>query len=80
MFRARIYAQGFTLVAMVAGSIYYQADRDRRKKFNDVLSEKKAQEKNLAWIKELEARDEEDKMIRARREAMRQGGKPSGGQ
>merc|ERR1712093_284706 len=35
MFRARIYAQGFTL-----------------------LAEKKAKEKNEAWIKELEARDE----------------------
>ena len=72
MFRARIYAQGFTLVAMVAGSIYYQSDRDKRKQYDGIVSEKKAQEKNQAWIRELEARDEEDKMIRARRLAARE--------
>ena len=73
MFRARIYAQGFTLVAMVAGSMYWDSDRKRRKEFEDVVKEKKAREKNEAWIKELEARDEEEREGRARREARRRG-------
>lgn len=73
MFRARIYAQGFTLVAMLAGSVYWQQDREKRKEFDGVIAEKKAKEKNEAWIKELEARDEEEKQIKAMREARRQG-------
>jgi hypothetical protein len=73
MFRARIYAQGFTLVAMVAGSMYWDSDRKRRKEFEDVVKEKKAREKNEAWIKELEARDEEERELRARRESRRRG-------
>ncbi|KAI9825869.1 MAG: Respiratory supercomplex factor 1, mitochondrial [Thelocarpon impressellum] len=72
MFRARIYAQGFTLAALVAGSMYYQTDRDKRKQFDKVVTEKKAQEKNQAWIRELEARDEEEKLARGRREAARE--------
>lgn len=75
MFRARIYAQGFTLVAIVAGSFYYQTDRNKRKEFEGVVAEKKAKEKNEAWIRELEARDREDKDWRARREAMNQAAK-----
>lgn len=73
MFRARIYAQGFTLIAMLAGSAYWQQDREKRKEFDGVIAEKKAKEKNEAWIKELEARDEEEKHIKAVREARRQG-------
>ncbi|ELR03864.1 hypothetical protein GMDG_06404 [Pseudogymnoascus destructans 20631-21] len=49
MFRARIYAQGFTIVAMV-------------------VAERKAKEKNDLWIKELEARDKEEKETRAEKE------------
>lgn len=71
MFRARIYAQGFTLVAMVAGSMYWQKDREKRKEFEAVVEEKKALAKNEAWIRELEARDREEKEIRAAREAKR---------
>jgi hypothetical protein len=73
MFRARIYAQGFTLVAMVAGSMYWQTDRQKRKEFEGVVAEKKAKEKNEAWIRELEARDEEERELRAMREARRKG-------
>lgn len=73
MFRARIYAQGFTLVAMIAGSMYWQTDRQKRKEFEGVLSEQKAKEKNEAWIRELEARDQEDKEIKALRDAKRKG-------
>ncbi|KAM3069150.1 Respiratory supercomplex factor 1, mitochondrial [Clarireedia jacksonii] len=71
MFRARIYAQGFTLVAMVAGSMYWETDRKKRKEFDAVLAEQKAKEKNEAWIKELEARDEEEKELRREREKRR---------
>ncbi|TVY12597.1 Mitochondrial respiratory supercomplex factor 1 [Lachnellula arida] len=71
MFRARIAAQAFTLVAMVAGSMYWDSDRKKRKEFEGAIEERKAKEKNEAWIKELEARDEEEKAIRAQRERRR---------
>lgn len=61
MFRARIYAQGFTLLCLVAGSYYYAEDRDKRKVFDGVKAEQRAREKNEKWIRELEARDREDK-------------------
>ena len=73
MFRARIYAQGFTLVAMIAGSMYWQSDRQKRKEFDKLVEERKAREKNEAWIRELEARDEEEKEFRRTREARRRG-------
>ncbi len=73
MFRARIAAQGFTLVAMVAGSVYWQTDRQKRKEFDAAAAERKAREKNEAWIRELEARDEEEREIRAMREARKKG-------
>ncbi|RAL60310.1 hypothetical protein DID88_000086 [Monilinia fructigena] len=71
MFRARIYAQGFTLLAMVAGSMYWDSDRKKRKEFEGVLAEQKAKEKNEAWIKELEARDEEEKELKRARDERR---------
>lgn len=48
--------------------MYWQTDRQKRKEFDAVVAEKKAKEKNEAWIKELEARDEEEKEIRAMRQ------------
>lgn len=66
MFRHRIYAQGFTLLAIVAGSIYYEKDRKKRKEFEGVIAQRKAKEKNEAWIRELEARDKDDKEWRVR--------------
>ncbi|KAH8816408.1 hypoxia induced protein conserved region-domain-containing protein [Xylogone sp. PMI_703] len=69
MFRARIYAQGFTLLAMVAGSMYWQKDREKRKEFEAVIEQNKAKMKNEAWIRELEARDKEEKEFKAAREA-----------
>ncbi|RFU32567.1 hypothetical protein B7463_g3785, partial [Scytalidium lignicola] len=69
MFRARIYAQGFTLLAMVAGSMYWKKDREKRKEFEAVIEGKKAQTKNEAWIRELEARDKEEKDFKAARDA-----------
>jgi septin family protein len=59
MFRARIYAQGFTLLCLVAGSYYYAEDREKRKVFTNKKAEQKAIEKREKWIKELEARDQE---------------------
>ncbi|KAK5943118.1 Respiratory supercomplex factor 1, mitochondrial [Knufia obscura] len=66
MFRARIYAQGFTLVAIVAGSIFYQDERLKRKSFEKVVEQKKALEKRDKWLAELEARDAEDRAWRER--------------
>jgi len=71
MFRARIYAQGFTLVALVAGSIFYKDERMQRKKFEKSLEEKKNAEKRDKWIKELEARDKEDQEWRERFEGVK---------
>ena len=51
---------------MLAGSVYYEAERSRRKEFEGVVAEKKGKEKNEAWIRELEARDKEDKEWRVR--------------
>jgi hypothetical protein len=71
MFRARIYAQGFTLVALVVGSIFYRDERMQRKKFEKTLEDKKNAEKRDKWIKELEARDKEDQEWRDRFEGVR---------
>lgn len=66
MFRARIYAQGFTLLALVAGSIFYKDERMKRKSFEAKIEEKKVAEKREKWLAELEARDQEDKEWRKR--------------
>lgn len=60
-FRYRLYAQSFTLVAMLGGSFYYNADRLKRKEYTDLVKRRKDQEKRDKWIRELEARDQEDK-------------------
>jgi len=76
MFRRRIYAQGFTIVAMLAGSMYWQEDRNKRKEFEGVVAEKTRQEKRDKWIRELEVRDEEEKAMKAQlaqRRARREG-------
>ena len=46
---------------MFGGSYFYNADRLKRKEYTDMVKQKKAQEKREAWIRELEAREEEDK-------------------
>ncbi|KAL8717559.1 MAG: hypothetical protein Q9225_005207 [Loekoesia sp. 1 TL-2023] len=61
MFRMRLYGQAFTIVAMIAGSFYYNSDRILRKEYDALVQERKAQEKRNAWIRELEARDKEEK-------------------
>lgn len=73
MFRRRIYAQGFTILAMVAGSAYWESDRSKRKQYGDLVEEKKKKDKHEAWIKELEIRDAEDEELRRMRERMMKG-------
>jgi hypothetical protein len=73
MFRSRIYAQGFTLLALTAGSFYYGKEREKRKEFEGVLAEKKALEKRDAWIRELEARDQEEKELLEKKRRARGG-------
>ncbi|KAG6031882.1 hypothetical protein E4U41_007392 [Claviceps citrina] len=66
MFRARVGAQAFTVLAMVAGSMYYSQDRQKTKELRKLQEERDAEEKRQRWIRELEARDEEDKLMRAK--------------
>lgn len=70
MFRARIYAQGFTLVAVVAGGMYFKTERKQRREFEQAVEVRKSQEKRDAWLRELEVRDQEDRDWRARHVAM----------
>lgn len=49
---------------MLGGSFYYNSDRLKRKEYTDLIKQKKQQEKRDAWIRELEARDLEDKAWR----------------
>ncbi|KAF5668553.1 hypothetical protein FHETE_5244 [Fusarium heterosporum] len=72
MFRARVAAQGFTVFAMLAGSMYYQKDREKSKELRQLQEQKDAEEKRQKWIRELEIRDEEEKAMRARLEKKRQ--------
>ncbi|KAJ9627012.1 Respiratory supercomplex factor 1, mitochondrial [Taxawa tesnikishii (nom. ined.)] len=76
MFRRRIYAQGFTILAMVGGSAYWESDRAKRKQYEGLLDDKKRQEKRDAWIKELEARDAEEEELRRMRDRMIRGRGP----
>lgn len=73
MFRRRIYAQGFTILAMVAGSAYWEGDRQKRSQYNELLEDKKKKEKHESWLKELEARDEEEQELRRIRDKLIQG-------
>ncbi|KAI8956685.1 mitochondrial hypoxia responsive domain-containing protein [Daldinia sp. FL1419] len=65
MFRARVGAQAFTVMAMVAGGAYYGADREKRKELIKLEAQQRAEERHQKWLKELEVRDEEDKQLKA---------------
>ena len=65
MFRRRIYAQGFTVLAMFVGSVYWSKDREKRKELEGIMSETKKKEKHEKWLRELEARDDEEREMRA---------------
>jgi len=66
MFRRRLYAQGFTVVALVMGGAYYKKDREERKKFDEADKERQNIVKREKWIAELEARDREDQEAKER--------------
>ncbi|PNY29847.1 Respiratory supercomplex factor 1, mitochondrial [Tolypocladium capitatum] len=68
MFRARVAAQGFTVIAMVAGSMYYSRDREKTKELRKLKEQRDAEEKRQKWIRELEVRDDEEKAMKARLE------------
>ncbi|KAJ5280758.1 hypothetical protein N7478_006130 [Penicillium angulare] len=70
MFRARIYAQAFTLVALVAGGMYFKTERTQRREFEKAVEERKSQEKRDLWLRELEIRDKEDREWRERHAAI----------
>ncbi len=67
MFRRRIYAQGFTILAMLAGSIYWETDRGKRKQYDGLVEDKKKKERHEAWLRELELRAEEDEELKKMR-------------
>lgn len=68
MFRARVAAQGFTLLAIVGGGLYYGAERQKEREKWKAAAEDKADQQRLKWIRELEARDEEERELKARLE------------
>ncbi|KAK2736248.1 Respiratory supercomplex factor 1, mitochondrial [Myotisia sp. PD_48] len=78
MFRARIYAQAFTLLAVCGGGMYYKAERAQRKELEKAMDEKKAQAKRDAWLKELEIRDQEDRDWKQRHATIERAAKDSG--
>lgn len=65
MFRARVLAQGFTVVAMVAGSMYYNKDREKTKELRKLKEERDNEDKRQKWIRELEVRDEEERAMKS---------------
>ena len=71
-FRARVYAQGFTLLCVCVGAIYWKEDREKRKQFQGLLSDKRAKEKRDAWIRELEIRDQIEEEERGLRRVRKQ--------
>ena len=65
-FRRRLYAQAFTIAVLVAGNLYWQKDRVKRKDYEKMVAEKERREKRERWLRELEMRDEEDKAWKER--------------
>ncbi|KAF2172195.1 hypothetical protein M409DRAFT_17435 [Zasmidium cellare ATCC 36951] len=73
MFRRRIYAQGFTTLAMIGGSVYWEGDRAKRRQYDALVDEKQKKEKHEAWIKELEVREQEEQELRQLRDRLIKG-------
>lgn len=73
MFRRRIYAQGFTILAMLGGSIYWETDRAKRRQYGELVEEKEKREKHENWLKELEIRDQEEQELRKMRQQITKG-------
>jgi hypothetical protein len=70
MFRRRIYAQGFTILAMLGGSIYWESDRKKRNEYNELIEDKKRKERHEAWLRELEVREQEEQDLKKMRDKM----------
>ncbi|KAF4592069.1 mitochondrial hypoxia responsive domain-containing protein [Ophiocordyceps camponoti-floridani] len=62
-FRVRVAAQGFTVLAMVGGGIFYSNDREKTKQLRELQAQRDSEEKRQKWIRELEVRDEEEKAL-----------------
>ena len=71
MFRRRIYAQGFTILAIVVGSSYFNKDKEARKKNIEEEKERSRREKREKWLAELDFRDAEEREMRAERDKRR---------
>lgn len=71
-FRWRVGLQGFTLVALVFGSIYYDKAFTTAKKTEEELTIEKARIREKLWIEELERRDQEMKDRQRRAELARE--------
>lgn len=74
-FRRRLYAQAFTIAVLVAGNVYWQKDRAKRKEYEKLVEERKRMDRRERWLKELEMRDEEEK---AWKERLGRGGRQEG--
>lgn len=57
---------------MVAGGLYFGAERHKERETWKAAEEEKADEKRQKWIRELEARDEEEKELKARLDRRRE--------
>jgi hypothetical protein len=66
-FRLRVAAQGLTVMAIVAGGYYLQDERQKEREIWKLAQKIKEEEQRQKWIKELEARDAEDKAMMAQR-------------
>jgi hypothetical protein len=71
MFRRRIYAQAFTILAIVVGSSYLNKDKEARKRDIEDEKEKSRREKREKWLAELDFRDAEERGLKAEREERR---------
>ncbi|CAK7273981.1 Respiratory supercomplex factor 1, mitochondrial [Sporothrix epigloea] len=82
MFRARVIAQGFTILAVVGGGIYLADDRKKERQQWALERQQKQQADTQKWIRELEARDAEEKALQERitrrRELRKVGGASKG--
>ncbi|KAF1964733.1 mitochondrial hypoxia responsive domain-containing protein [Bimuria novae-zelandiae CBS 107.79] len=65
-FRRRLYAQAFTIAVLVAGNLYWQKDRVKRKEYEKLKAEKDRMDRRERWLRELEMRDEEEKAWKER--------------
>ncbi|EPE04470.1 altered inheritance-mitochondria protein 31 [Ophiostoma piceae UAMH 11346] len=63
MFRARIVAQGLTILAIVGGGVYLSEERQQEREQWKIDKQLEDEARRDKWIQELEARDAEEKML-----------------